>query len=85
MVYEPARSKISPPPKAPVKLPSWWQTKATPPSMACQRRPKVSAIQPDTRGATPSHRKPMMAANTSVLVGVGADTKYQASASERVV
>ncbi|MNT31498.1 hypothetical protein D3C72_1673340 [compost metagenome] len=53
--------------------------------MACQRRPKVSAIQPDTSGATPSHRKPITAANTSVLCGVGADEKYQVSASERIV
>ena len=46
---------------------------------------QVSAIQPETSGATPSHRKPITAANTSVLPGVGADEKYQVSASERTV
>ena len=51
--------------------------------MACQRSPKVSAIQPETSGATPSHRKPITAANTSVPAGVGGATKYQASAAER--
>ena len=57
--------------------------KATPPSMACQRTPKVSLIEPATSGPTPSHRKPITAANTSVLVGVGKLMKYQAMPIER--
>src|SRR6185436_12609384 len=83
VVYEPSRSYSTPPPKAPTKLPIWWLTNATPPSMACQRSPNTSVIQPATSGPTPSHRKPMMAANTSVPAGVGAVAKYHHSASER--
>ena len=58
-----------------MKLPSWWLKKATPCSMACQRRPNMSATAPATSGATPSHKKPIRPANNKVLAGVGAAMK----------
>ena len=64
-------------------LPIWWLTNAMPPSMACQRRPKASTIQPATSGPTPIHRKPMIDAKTRVEVGVGGAMKYIASTTER--
>ena len=56
-----------------------------PTSMACHFSPKVWATQPETRGATPSHRKPMMAANSKVLSGVGTVVKYQKKPRDRSV
>jgi hypothetical protein len=49
---------------------TWWLMKAMPWIMACQRKPNISATEAATSGPTPSHRKPMMAANTSVPAGV---------------
>ena len=59
--------------------------KATPWIIACQRRPNISATEPATRGPTPSHRKPMAEAKTSVPSGVGGRTKYQPSTIERAM
>ena len=57
--------------------------KASPWIIACQRSPNISATAPATSGPTPSQRKPISAANTSVDAGVGGSMKYQASTSER--
>ena len=68
-------SNRTPPPKAPTKLPTWWLMKARPWIMACQRSPNISATAPAISGATPSQRKPITAAKTSVVAGVGGTMK----------
>jgi len=72
---EPIWSNSRPPPSAPAKLPSWWLMKAMPWIIACQRRPNISTTDPKISGPTPSHRKPMQAAKTSVPIGVGGSAK----------
>ena len=57
--------------------------KARPWIIACHFSPNISATAPATSGPTPIQRKPMIAPNSSVVVGVAGSMKYQASAIER--
>jgi hypothetical protein len=45
-------------------------------------RKPAAGTAPASNGPTPSHKNPMMSANTRVFAGVGADRKSQAMPSD---
>ena len=66
-----------------MELPNWWEKKTMPNRVDMYRTPKICATRPEVRGTVPSHKTPMVDANTSTVSSVTGSMRNTATSTAR--